>query len=325
MVLLNTFNRSYLEYDSFIATNFQLFFRFEISLIIFNICHTLFFLYINITAKQFHQNWTNVMSILYIQHCIADIAWIIDRSILISQHPDDHQVLMKICSYVRVICIFQGLLVLPILIIERCFATIYISDYESTKRLYISYSLVGSLFCFGCIASIGFHECKLHLMLFNSVLLFNTLGILGNFYLLYKNRQYYQQFQRGQRNCNLTERFQISENIKICKLVNMIVLTMGSFNGLICFTILIDFLNLSDYHRTVYTLMFDVSAILYSTIFPYICMYYSVKWKYRFKQIFHCSPTNRVDPKVELHDTFGSVMTECTSDAYFADIRKSWK
>ncbi|CAI5451745.1 unnamed protein product [Caenorhabditis angaria] len=282
MVLMNNFNKSFYIEQPEVWNVFEKIFMAEIGLLVINIAHTFMVIWLNVTAKQFHTNWTNIFSMLCIQHITASFAWLIQRVILISDIYYSMFIIIKILSYVRNICIFVCLLSLPTLVIERYFATIYVLNYEKKPRVHISYFLICGNICVACCTSIMYHEYDLLLTTITFFLVINGIAVLGNIAILHINYKFYREFHKSKRVCDLTERFQISENIKVCKLVIMIVISMGGFNGLICLTLLIDIFDISDNSKNMWCLAFDVSAFLYSFLFPYICMYYSNRWQIVF-------------------------------------------
>ncbi|CAI2353712.1 unnamed protein product [Caenorhabditis sp. 36 PRJEB53466] len=260
---------------------------------------------------------------------IADVAWIGQRVLLTLpdyQDPFDSR-LFIVFSYIRVCCVFQGLLILPILVLERYFATIWFSDYESTSRTYISVLLVGLLTVVGNAAAYTFHEYESTFISISLVIVFNSLGILVASPAL----------ERASGKFTLCARFQIAENIKVCQLVNCIVLSMAGFNGLICFTLLLDNFDLSVPSRSLSLFAFDISALIYSTVFPYVCMHYCKRSKATFNRVIKkfFKRKRSIQPyttpesggkrlSITLRNTFGEIMTEISTDVYFRQLQQSW-
>ncbi|CAL2042462.1 unnamed protein product [Caenorhabditis brenneri] len=272
------------------------------------------------------------MSILYVQHIIADIGWIGQRVLLVMENytdPFDSETYIYL-SKIRAFCLFLGLSILPCLIMERFYATCHLTDYESKRRVHIFYVLLALLIVIGIITSYTYHEYESSLCIFIFLMSFCSLGILGNLLLLRINIKFYNEVEKS----SLRERYQIAENINVCRLVNGIVLSMGGFNGLICMTIILDNFNLSTYYGSISIFAFDISAIIYSTVFPYVCMYYCKKWEATFlKLVGQCTRQRRsIQPytteepgtNVVLKNSFGQVMTDFSSDAYFRQLKQSW-
>uniref|UniRef100_A0A1I7SZP4 Serpentine receptor class gamma n=1 Tax=Caenorhabditis tropicalis TaxID=1561998 RepID=A0A1I7SZP4_9PELO len=273
------------------------------------------------------------MSILYIQHIIADFGWIGQRILLVREDyidPFESPTFIYL-SHIRAFCLFLGLSILPCLIIERFYATFHISDYESKRRGHIFFILLIILIIIGIITSYTYHKYESSLAIFAFLMTFCSMGILGNLFLLRLNKKYYNDSEKSE----LRVRYQIAENINVCRLVNGIVLSMGGFNGLICMTIILDNFNLSTYQASLSIFAFDISAMIYSTVFPYVCMYYCKKWKATFLRIVGtCIQKPRViqpapEPGVGkkelvLKNTFGKVMSNSSTEAYFHQLQQSW-
>lgn len=102
------------------------------------------------------------MSILYIQHIIADVAWIGQKILLTLKDPADPLISTPfiVTSYIRVCCVYMGLSILPMLVTERYFATVLSVDYEKKSRGFIFWILLGLLMSFGATGAYTFHQCK---------------------------------------------------------------------------------------------------------------------------------------------------------------------
>ncbi|PIC25979.1 hypothetical protein B9Z55_018703 [Caenorhabditis nigoni] len=331
---MHYFNRTYFEKETDQWPMISLIFKIEIPLIVFNILHTWLFHWINLKSVQFHNNWASIMSILYIQHIVADCAWIGQRVLLIQDSftdPFESDLFIRL-SYIRAFCLFLGLSILPCLIIERIYATIHISDYESKLRAHIFYTLLCLLTIIGSITSYTYHKYESSLAIFTFITISSSLGIMGNIILLNLNLRYYDERSEA---C-LKTRYQITENIKVCRLVNGIVFSMGGFNGLMCITIITDKFNLSTYTSSLSMFAFDISAIIYSTVFPYVCMHYCKNWKATFLKLIakftrqrrsvqpYTTPESINKAGLTLKNTKGEVMSEYTTDVYFQQLKLSW-
>ncbi|KAF1751890.1 hypothetical protein GCK72_018444 [Caenorhabditis remanei] len=275
------------------------------------------------------------MSILYIQHIVADIGWIGQRVLLVKNNfidPFDCQIFIYL-SYIRAFCLFLGLSILPCLIIERFYATLRLSDYESQPRVHIFYNLLFLLIVIGSFTSYSYHKYESSLEIFIFVMTFCSLGILGNIILLNINIKYFNEMGEA----SLKARYQIAENINVCRLVNGIVFSMGGFNGLICMTIIMNNFGLSTRTASLSVFAFDISALIYSTVFPYVCMYYCKKWRSTFMRLmgsfsrqnrsiqpFTTPVSGAIKNGIVLKNTFGQVMTNFSSDMYFQQLQQSW-
>ncbi|CAB3397033.1 unnamed protein product [Caenorhabditis bovis] len=302
-------NRTFLENETQCWNVIYIGLIVEIPVLVLNIIHTIFFGIVNARGKQFHQNWTNIMTILFVQHTIATCIWLYQRIQLFRydyEEFDIYQPYFVFFSYVRFACLFQGLMVLPFLSAERVFASILLEDYSYKPREYISTILIIILFGIGVSSSILYHNVlRVNMNRFNGPT--ETRWGIG-----------------------LGERYQLSENIKVCKLVNIIVVSMGGFNVITCSTLFVEYFESSTFVKALAVFGFDISAFLYSFIFPYVLLHYSSRWKHLMRDIFNwlkklCHRNIEVSPyRCELRDTFGNVMSDSSGNGYFKEIEKIW-
>ncbi|CAL2031358.1 unnamed protein product [Caenorhabditis brenneri] len=133
-----------------------------------------------------------------------------------------------------------------LLAIERYFATIWVSTYESKKHKWISFLLVGSNILVGGIVSMIFHyELLLNMILAISLgLCLNLVSIVFfiTLYSLNKTQMEYCQTRDILQSYTLSLRFQLNENLKTMKWLKNTILVVTCFN-----TILAGFLVVSNH------------------------------------------------------------------------------
>ncbi|CAI5454940.1 unnamed protein product [Caenorhabditis angaria] len=95
---------------------------------------------------------------LYGQHCITSVCLIVYRIVHICDNYNNYVLILQLCSFIRVWGLSICFMALPLLIIERYFATIHILDYEKTDRVYISRILITGCFLLAFLFSYIFHK-----------------------------------------------------------------------------------------------------------------------------------------------------------------------
>lgn len=125
---------------------------------------------------------------------------------------------------------------MPCFVFERCCASYFLSDYEKRSRYYIGIFLLSASAGSGFILSYLYHKCE-HFTLsitltdFNfsaeSTLIYHTIALVFNmtFSIIlvivekynYKRLRESSNLRKSKREYSLAERFQISENIRVCE------------------------------------------------------------------------------------------------------------
>lgn len=145
---------------------------------LFSTINMMFYIWVLFSAQQFHFNFTLVSGTQYVIHFFDNLAIIVMRlhsllgftdGMLISWNKNARKsfcviknsdfdigsnVVFNGAMTFSVYCIVAAMCSLPFSILERCFATRYLKDYEANSRAYISYALVFLLNFIGIIGAI---------------------------------------------------------------------------------------------------------------------------------------------------------------------------
>ncbi|EGT39984.1 CBN-SRE-2 protein [Caenorhabditis brenneri] len=146
-------------------------------------------------------------------------------------------IILLCCSLYRVHFMMLICSLTLLLAIERYFATIWVSTYESKKHKWISFLLVGSNILVGGIGSLIFHyELLLNMILAISLgLCLNLVSIVFfiTLYSLNKTQMEYCQTRDILQSYTLSLRFQLNENLKTMKWLKNTILVVTCFNTML--------------------------------------------------------------------------------------------
>ncbi|KHJ96920.1 Sre G protein-coupled chemoreceptor [Oesophagostomum dentatum] len=142
-------------------------------------------LYLVVKTMWHQTNMRNVWAVCVLQYMVSIIDRIAQIALVLfrSQESGGRLTALFLCtSYIRACCTFMVFFALPAIVMERCFATYFLEDYEKKQRSYLSYIII------------------------------NKLNVDTN-------KRYYSETMSNKttRTYSLGERYQIAENIKFCE------------------------------------------------------------------------------------------------------------
>ncbi|CAD6186929.1 unnamed protein product [Caenorhabditis auriculariae] len=276
------------------------------------------------------------MTYLYIQHFLQCVCWFIQRLLFMTARVNDIKIetdfFFLFFSITRSCCLFSGLLVLPALIIERSCATYFLSDYEKSRRSYIWIFLTFSIVTLGIVLGYTYHYAATTFYHVGFVSVVNSMAFLGNLRINWLNRKYHHLLASSTvEKYSLAERFQVSENIRACKILNNVIFAMVMLNFILLGCLSADSFDIGHDLRHLTILVFDFCVFYYSFVVPYI-MFYHLKKCWRFisavpRRILRCWRPSKVDVDLRLTDTFGAnMMSNNKRDAaeHFENLTKIW-
>ncbi|CAI5451436.1 unnamed protein product [Caenorhabditis angaria] len=289
-----------------------------------------FFFWVSITAKQFHYNFRLILSCIYMIHCCDNFIIIILKLILIFRIDDENLTNMwyfAVLMHLTIMFVMMAMCVMPFLIFERFFATLYLSDYEQKERKHIAPILITCMISCGIISSYCVRDKANTAYVLLTLSVFNVFAISALLYMrIYNKKQYNKSHNLGNKQYSLTKRFQISENIKTLKLLTTIIFYMGFMDGLVLGSILISSFDVDQKTQAICTIVLDVCIFTYSNSLSYIIICFCEKWK---KLVYGticksgCAQQTNVQP---LRDSFGTQMNErVTLESHFKSLQNTWK
>ena len=131
--------------------------------------------------------------------------------------------------YISIFAVISAMCILPCMIIERCFATFFISDYEVKQRKYISFFLILLLLTVATTSCYFVRKTSNTVYIVITLMLFNIFALIVNGNLrVYNNAQYRKNHSTGTvfmtiNEYSLTRRYQITENIRTLRVIFPIV------------------------------------------------------------------------------------------------------
>ncbi|CAL2045533.1 unnamed protein product [Caenorhabditis brenneri] len=336
MLLIHYYNMSYFKYYDHWFTQMQTFLIIETVLYLIDCLNMIFYIWVLFSAKQFHFNFNLVSGTQYIIHLIDNLAILVMRFQWFLGFIDDTNLESNLifnwsmtCS---IFCIVSAMCALPLSILERFFASVFLKDYETNRRPYISFILVFLLNAFGVLGAIALQNKSNTVYVVLALMLPNGCALALNSFLRGWNIKKYEEchsnlairFRRIGK-YSLAKRFQISENIKSLHMLYVIIIYMGFMNTLLVLSVLCSSFDSSPERQSLCSMILDISIFFYSFALPQIMTRFCRKWRaqtYAFKLKFGCPKPSSIEP---LRDTFGSDMDENVSmNRYFDQLKQSW-
>ncbi|PIC27832.1 hypothetical protein B9Z55_019961 [Caenorhabditis nigoni] len=297
----------------------------------------LFYIWVLFSAKQFHYNFNFISGAQYIIHFIDNLAIMAMRFHWIFGFTDDFDLgssTVFVCAMtISIYCMVSAMCALPLSIIERCFATFYLKDYEINQRPHISYILVILLSLIGVVGAIVLQNKSYTVYVVGILILLNVIAQTLNIFLRRWNKRKYDECHNNIAlrfskigKYSLAKRFQISENIRSLHMLNIIIYYMGIMNVVLVVSVLFSSFDTTPEKQALCSVVLDGSIFFYSFALPQIMSCFCQKWRVQtnsFKERLGCPKSTSIEP---LRDTFGSDMREDMSmNKYFDQLRDSWE
>ncbi|CAI2354160.1 unnamed protein product [Caenorhabditis sp. 36 PRJEB53466] len=276
-----------------------------------------------------HRNVRIINAFYYGQYLVQLSFWAIQPVFILYGAVDDRNKfsneLFTLCSYVRICGMFYAFCALPAMVIERSFATFLVEDYERKPNACIGNTTVLIQWTIAIGVGIHFNKAKSTLEHTVGAIVANFLAVLLNNFNERVNSKYYYALDRV--TYSLSERFQITENIRVAKMFNIIVWSIGFFNIIVNACLIMDNYDVPITVRNIASVSCDFSILSYGLIVPVIHYQQTESWKKRVSVILKsCFQTRKVGP---LKDTFGQEMTSQTAGQettrYFEMLSNQWK
>ncbi|CAJ0606801.1 unnamed protein product [Cylicocyclus nassatus] len=171
-------------------------------------------------------NMRNVWALAISQYIVSIVDRVVQIALVVSdlQSQGGRMTLLFLCtSYVRACCTFMVYFALPAIVLERCFATYFLEDYEKKQRPYLGHTITLMMLLNALMCSYTFHEADSTYFHIGCVLVVNSIAIAVNKFNIDTNKRYYYESMQCNRSnttriYSLGERYQIAQNIKVCKL-----------------------------------------------------------------------------------------------------------
>ncbi|CAI2353267.1 unnamed protein product [Caenorhabditis sp. 36 PRJEB53466] len=340
MLLIHYYNVSHFRTTDYLFRELTAFLYAETLMYLFDTLNIMFYIWVLFSASQFHFNFNLISGTQYIIHLVDNIAMLVIRVQWVVGHSDDSDPSSNPIFFwamnCSVFCIVFAMCSLPFFIIERCFATFHLKDYETNQRRYLSYVLVFLLNAIGLCGTFILQNKAYTCFVVCGLIAINGIALSLNCFLRFWNTRKFNECHKIQ--CvgcqrkgqySLAKRFQISENINSLHMLNIIIMYMGLMNAVLILSMLFSSFDVSPELQAVCSLILDASVFAYSFTLPQIMTCFCQKWRVQknaFKQRLGCLKSHRKKSLPPLRDTFGIEMR--SSDAtnkYFDQLKDSWE
>ncbi|PIC32700.1 hypothetical protein B9Z55_012932 [Caenorhabditis nigoni] len=295
-------------------------------------------------TRQYHRNLAMIVEQLPNQYFPSLIArmYMIYKQLTIPNTAEliqDESFLFAV--WLRNSLLFVAFYFAPFPVIERCFATVYMQDYETKKRRWISYLLSTILYIIAFVSAQFFifgSSCReIHIFLITG---FNLLAFALTFIMERYNKKQYAVLRKNENSdYSLSVRAQLSENINSTLPFKVMCFSIAFFASLCTSMLHVDEWTESQTIRNWVYIAFNFSCWSYGTLVPFFMLAYNPLWQKELKRLIRkfccfCIP-NRVaaDPELrkkktqKVKDTFGNNClvddTEHTT-IYFSQLNAEW-
>ncbi|KAF1766544.1 hypothetical protein GCK72_006501 [Caenorhabditis remanei] len=276
--------------------------------------------------RIFHQNLQNCVRAAVVEYLIQ----LTSRSIQIFLifNSKENGLAFYYASLARCTCYFFVSFSLPGFVIERCCASYFLSDYEKRSRHYISIFLLSVSAGSGLLLSYLYHQSESTLVYHIIVLVINiissvVLAIIEKYN--YKRLHESSNLRKSKREYSLAERFQISENIRVCELMKTIINVVALFNLLSTVSAALDNFDLSPTFLNVAATFFNFCVLTYGSLVFFLFYYLIPQFKNELKAVFmRMRLVNPVSPFPDILKEKPMQMAAKETDEYFSQLQKQW-
>ncbi|CAP26787.2 Protein CBR-SRE-9 [Caenorhabditis briggsae] len=305
--MLGYFNRTHSLEDGTWSL-FRMLLHFEVVLIIINIISIAFWFSVIMSAKNTHPNVRILNAFYYGQYMIQLSFWIVQPVLICSEQLNDAD---KFSNQLFTL----SFTALPALVIERSVATFLLENYEKNPNVCIGFLTV-LIQMLPQPPSTVVHTV--------SAIIANSLAVCLNKINQKINEKYFYESDRV--TYSLSERFQITENIKAAKMFDKIVWSIGFFNIIVNSCLILDNYDIPTTFKNLASVSCDFSILLYGLIVPVVYYNQTDSWKKRVAVMLKGCFKPRVSP---LKSTFGQDMAphgaKEETTKYFEMLTDQWK
>ncbi|CAP31993.2 Protein CBR-SRE-3 [Caenorhabditis briggsae] len=305
---------------------YQILTYFEFACICFSYPPIIFLGYQLFQHRIFHQNLQNCVRAAVVEYLIQ----LTSRSIQIFLifNSEENGLAFYYASLARCTCYFFVSFSLPGFVIERCCASYFLSDYEKRSRHYISILLLTTSAGSSALLSYLYHQSESTLVYHIIVLVINgissvVLAVIEkyNYTRLHESSN----LRKSKKEYSLAERFQISENIRVCELMKTIINVVALFNLLSTASAALDNFKFSQSFLNVAATFFNFCVLTYGSLVFFLFYYLVPQFRLALKSTFtKMRILNPVSPFPEALNEKPCQMAAKETDEYFTQLRKQW-
>ncbi|CAP22612.1 Protein CBG01326 [Caenorhabditis briggsae] len=198
-----------------------------------------------------------------------------------------------------------------------------LENYEKSPNRHIGISIVSIQIFISVAVGIHFNWAKNTVVHTLIAIIVNLLAFCLNNINAKINSNYSQKM--NQVHYSLSERFQITENIKSAKMFNKIVWSIGFFNVVVNICLIADNYDIPPTWKNIASVACDFSILLYGFIVPIVYFNQTKSWKRRVREILK----RRCEPKVspERNDFANEITSHAPrgeAHKYFEMLKEQW-
>ncbi|KAF1753753.1 hypothetical protein GCK72_020310 [Caenorhabditis remanei] len=324
-------NTSYIEAENMEAI-FSILLKIEVGVLVFSWIEFLYLFYLFVFIRAMHFNLT----FLFMNYGGQYFCSMLSRCIIVYQQlgndpNNDLHHLILIANYVRTIGLFIAMYILPIFMIERCLATFLVKNYEKSRKIWVSLMILSIFHPLVFASAIAYIQCWLpvvfHVISFFIVNIIGYIGIHICFsYNIKKHGKFYRTTCFTNVSYGLSERFQLAENIKMCKVLKKVQISIMFFNIGCCSILLMDHFKVEMMIIYWSYVSFNFFCLVYGITVPIILYSALPEWQKETRRlIFMCIRKGHVEE--EPKSTFGETMIyndhAIESNIYFTQFNKA--
>ncbi|CAB01220.1 Serpentine Receptor, class E (Epsilon) [Caenorhabditis elegans] len=303
-------NTSYIQAEN-LENVFDSLLKFEIAVLAFSWLEFLYVFYLLIFIRAMHFNLT----FLFINYGGQYFGSMLSRCVIIYMqlYPDKNlEYIIPLANFARTVCLFIAMYILPIFMVERCLATFLVANYEKSRKIWVSLIILSIFHPLVFASAFAYIQCWLPVV-FHVISFFvvNIIGYVGVQICFLYNTKRYKLFSQKPRmtTYGLSERFQLAENIKMCKVLKKVQGSILLFNVGCSSILLMDSFEVDILITYASYVAFNFLALVYGITIPIIVHVVLPEWQKESRRLIHtcfCRSKNAIQQAPK--STFGERM-----------------
>ncbi|KAF1749939.1 hypothetical protein GCK72_016484 [Caenorhabditis remanei] len=312
----------------------QFFYSFEVFMLFTNFIEYLYTFYLLLRFRAMHSN-LHILLLLYGGQYFFSM---ISRLFLVyfqfngSESIDESTFhsLLYTANYTRTICLFVAFNMLPFLVFERCFATCLSGTYETDRNFWIPLILISIMMPVCVLSAVAY--IRNWFPIYAHCILLIVLNIGGSLLLIIVTRcniRLHNSYSTLEHHglYSLSERFQVSENIKTCQWLSRIQGSILFFNVACVSILILEYVSRNEKLIIMANVSFNILCTIYAAVTPIVVIIYTPEWTRETIRLWHLiSPPSNFD-HLDLRTTFGEEMSysdkNVESKVYFDQFQKN--
>ncbi|CAA96640.2 Serpentine receptor class epsilon-6 [Caenorhabditis elegans] len=312
----------------------QFIYSFEVGMMVTNFLEYVYTFYLLLRFRAMHSN-LHILLLLYGGQYFFSM---ISRAVLLyfqfhdaeSMNDPSFADLIYTANYTRTICLFVAFNMLPFLVFERCFATCFAGTYENDRHYWIPLLLI-SIMMPVCVFSAVAYINNWFSIYTHGILLI-VLNIGGSLLLIIVtkcNIRLHNSYSTLEHHglYSLSERFQVSENIKTCQWLSRIQGSILFFNVACVSLLVLENVSMNDKMVIVSNVSFNILCTIYAAVTPIIVIIYTPEWTRETIRLWHLIFLLSNTDQLDLRTTFGEEMNysdkNIESKVYFDQLQRN--